>query len=170
VKTLFGIIESKTEARDRAKALCGLYASLRDAPGALACRQSQIQQLQSFIDRSAKRSFDYNWWDGFQRLIGYPEDWLTDRDEAAMHRDKSYWKKDKYAFGGPQIIRCKLHPKELALLKAYQVERQEEIAAIEANVPLLQAQADELRRVGPFPKELAERYQLTEDGQPARKP
>jgi hypothetical protein len=165
--TLFEVIESKTEIRERAKALSELYASLRDAPEAIDCRTSQVMHLQSFVERSAKRMFDANWWDGLQRCIGDPEELLTARDLAAMRRDKSYWKKSQWnhlCCPKGTIYRCKLHPKEIALLEKYKLEVQSELNNIKMNLPLLKDEIQRLRAIGPLPKDIAERYRLTEDG------
>lgn len=172
MKTLFGIMESKTEARDRARSLRDLYSSLRDAPDVLACRRSLVDQIQTFIDRSNAKTFDLNWHDGLVRLTGL-EELLTERDCAQMRNNKKLWKWYKPGWlgsHGPVRYCCQLHPKEIAYLERQMAEIQHEIDNIEINVPLLKEQAEALRAVGPFPKELAERYQLTEDGQLARKP
>jgi hypothetical protein len=166
--TLFGVIETKRESADRARKLVELYSAIKEAPGALECRKAQVAQVQHFIDRSAKRSFDANRWDGLQRCIGDdPEDLLDASDLHSMRRDKSYWKKNNinYLNCPPgTIYRCKLHPKEIEYLQNQIAWLQEEIDSIETNVPLLHGEIATLRLVGKLPKDVAERYKLTEDG------
>jgi hypothetical protein len=167
ILALFGAMESKRESVVRAKKLVELYDSIRDAPDALDIRKGQVFQLQCFIDRSNKCGFDANWWDGLQRAIGDPEELLTGRDIAAMRRDKSYWKKSQWnhlCCPKGSIYRCKLHPKEIALLETYKAEVQDELDAINHNLPLLKAEVEKLCAVGSLPKDVADQYRLTEDG------
>jgi hypothetical protein len=167
--TLFGVIETKTETRDRAKRLAELYASLRDAPGAIACRQEQTMDLQYFIDRSRKRRMGPNDWDSLYRLIGDPEELLTDRERAAHRRNPKNWRRYKYGWLNQppgQKWPCCMHPKEIAYLVGQRDELKGEIEAIEENVPRIREDVRILREIGPLPKDVADRYGLTEAGEP----
>ena len=170
--TLFGVIETKTETRDRAKRLAELYASLRDAPGAIGCRKGHTMDLQYFIDRSRKRRMGPNDWDGLHRLIGDPEYLLTDRERAAHRRNPKNWRRYKYGWLNQppgQKWPCCMHPKEVAYLVGQLDELQDEIVAIELSIPEIQAEAKALRDIGPIPKDVADRYGLTEAGEPKPK-
>lgn len=164
---LFGAVESKSESRERAKKLVFLYSTLREAPGALEVRRGQVADLQYFIDRSAKSKMDPNDWDGLHRLIGDPEELLTEADCRAMRRKKHIWKPYPYEWlgSGPgQTFPSEMHPKEIAYLKSQQDFIKDEIESIELRVPEIKQEIVELRLIGPLPEDTAERYKLTVDG------
>lgn len=166
-RTLFGSVEGKRESIARAKKLAEIYAAIREAPDALDCRRGQIMDLDYFIERSREKKIDPNDRDGLLRSIGDPEDLLTERDCAAMRRNKKLWKPYPTGWLGAtrgQLYCCQLHPKEIKYLEGLKAEIAAEVTAIETNLPLLQEEATQLRLIGRLPADVAERHRLTEDG------
>jgi hypothetical protein len=170
VQTLFGTIENKAEARERAQKMAELYDALREAPEALDCRRVQIGDLTYFIERSNACKLDLNDHDGLHRLIGDPEELITARDCAFMRRHKRWWRKTPKGYlGYSAAIYCAtLHPKEIKYLEDQRIWIQDEIDSIETNVPIIREQVKALKAVAPLPEDIAKRHGLTVDGDPLK--
>lgn len=161
-------METKTEARQRAKKIFELLASLRDAPVAIECREGQIGALMYFVTRAAHRKLDANDNDGLQRLIGNLEELISSRDAAFMRRHRRWWKPLPDGWPGSGHYCTTLHPKEMRYLNGQVHELQSEIEKIKANVPDIEAELESLRQHGPLPAEIAEKSRLTMDGRAAK--
>jgi hypothetical protein len=171
--TLFGVIETKTEMRNRAKQIFALLASLRDAPGAVEARTGQIMDLRYFIDRSQKRKMGPNDWDGLHRLIGDPEELLTDAEKRAHVKNPKNLKPYKYGWMNRppgELWVCCLHRKEIAYLVSQIDFLKGEIETIKGNVVTIREELKHLREIGPLAKDVADRYGLTEAGDWKPKP
>ena len=171
-QTLFGIVESKSEARARAKELVKIHGAIREAPEAMEVREGQAAQLAYFIKRSDACQLDLNDKDGMMRTIGLLDDMLDEADCAFMRRHKKWWRKVPKGWlgckGGDHYYCTKLHPKEISYLREQIADLQAEIEAIQEAVPALKIQLAELAAVAPLPEDIAKHYALTVDGQWAK--
>lgn len=161
------MFETAAEARARAKELVAHYEALHEAPEAIAVRKYQHQLLAYFIEKSSRCALDMNDHDGLQREVGALEDILTDRECRQMRRNKRIWKPVPRWWVGwrkGQTYPAQLHPKEVEHLASLQKEVDEELAAIQVNVPIIQELIAKLRMAGPLPERIASTYKLTVDG------
>ena len=166
------LTEGKRESAERARNLVSLYQALREAPGVIESCQGHVGVLQYFIDRSNAKKLDPNDRDGLGRTVGDLEELLTERDCAAMRRNKKLWKKYPYGWlGSPPGSEycCQLHPKEVAYLEEQKEEQLTMAEAVQMNIPFIKEEIAALRLIGPLPEKVAERYKLTVDGREKRK-
>jgi len=166
------IPESKREAASRAIKLSELYASIADAPEEIAVREDQANMLSYMIDKSNKCQLDLNDLDGLMRLGCDTEDLLTERDCKRWRANAKIWKPYPAGWMGYSPGRkypAQLHPKEINYLKETRETVFDELAAIKGNLPYIEKEIEQLRAVGPLPKDIAERHKLTVDGLPVQK-
>jgi hypothetical protein len=165
--TLFGIAETKAQARRRAREIVQLLGAIEDAPQALECRAGQIETLQYFVDRSKEIALSLNDLDSLGRLIGDTEELLTDGERRAMRRNEKIWRPIPIGWIGArpgEMYPAALHRKEIAYLRQVQRELRQEITEIRDGTEECKAALDALRAVGPLPEDIAQRYALTPDG------
>lgn len=167
--TAFGWVsfrrESRTELKERARELSYLHSQLTDAPYAIEVRRGQIGDVRYFIDRARAKKMDVNDHDGLQRLIGQPEDLLTQRDCREMMDPKLWrWSPPGTEWWAGSSYCITLHRKQTAYLQRQVDWIQEEIDCIEADLPEIKARIEKLRGVGPLPEDIATRHQLNVDG------
>jgi hypothetical protein len=167
VQTLFGVVETKAQARRRAREIVRLLGAVEDAPETIDTRAGQIETLQYFVDRSKRIALDLNDLDSLQRLIGDTEELLTEGEYRAMRRNEKIWRPIPIGWLGTrpgQMYPAALHRKEIAYLRQMQRELQEEIANIREGAKECSAALDVLRAVGPLPEDIARHCALTPDG------
>lgn len=167
VRTLFGVVETKAQARRRAREMARLLSAIEDAPEALECRASQIEALQYFMDRSKKVALDLNDLDALQRLIGDTEELLTEGERRAMRRNDKIWRPFPLGWLGVrpgQMYPAALHRKEIAYLRDIQHQLHEEITAIRESLPECEIALEALRALGPLPDDIARQHRLTPEG------
>ncbi len=164
--TLFGIVETKAQARKRAQQLVRLIGAIEEAPEAMQSRAEHIDTLAYFIERSRQVALDPNDLDGLIRMVGDTQELLTEAEYRAM-RNKNIWRVYPLGWIGTrpgQMYPAALHPKELKYLRELQDELREEMEAIREDVERCKAELELLRAVGPLPDEVTQRYSLTPDG------
>lgn len=164
--TLFGIVETKTQARKRAQEMVRLIGAIDDAPVAIECRAEHIAALAYFIERSNKVALDPNDLDGLMRMVGDTQELLSEGECRAM-RNKNIWRMYPLGWIGTRpgdMYPAALHPKEIHYLRQVQDELREEMEAIREGAELCKADLGRLRAVGPLPEDVAKRYSLTPNG------
>lgn len=165
-RTLFGLVETKRQARKRAQEIVRLIDAIETAPEAIAYREQHIESLAYFIERSRKVKLDPNDLDGLVRMVGDTQWLLTEGECHAMHR-KKIWRLYPLGWLGVrpgQMYPAALHPKEIAFLREMQDELRDEMEAITAGAEVCESELVTLRAVGSLPDDVAERYSLTPDG------
>ncbi len=90
--TLFGLVETKAQARRRAKRIVQLLGAIEDAPEAIRSCKNHIDTLRYFIERSLQVKLDPNDRDGLQRLVGDTEEVLTEADCEEMRSNLEIWR------------------------------------------------------------------------------
>jgi hypothetical protein len=169
-RTLFGIVETKAQARKRAQEIVRLIEAVEDAPEATRCRSEHIDALAYFIERSKKVALDPNDLDGLLRMVGDMQELLTEAECRAM-RNKNIWREYTPGWIGTrpgQMYPAALHPKELRYLRGMQDELRDEMEAIRKGAEGCKSELELLRAVGPLPDNVAQRYSLTPDGHSAK--
>lgn len=169
-RTLFGIVETKAQARKRAQEMVRLIGAIEDAPVAIQYREQHIDALCYFIERSKKVELDPNDLDGLVRMVGDTQGLLTDGERRAMHK-KHIWRVYPLGWIGTrpgQMYPAAMHPKEIRYLRKVQDELREEIKKIAEGVEISKVELEVLRAVGPLPEDVAQRYSLTSEGYSAR--
>jgi hypothetical protein len=167
VQTLFGIVETKAQARRRAREIVRLLGAVEDAPQAIDCRTAQIDTIQYFVDRSQQIALDLNDLDALQRLVGDTEELLTDGERRAMHRNEKIWRPYPIGWLGArfgQMYPAALHRKEIAYLRKVQQELRQEITDIQDGAEEAAQVLEALRALGPLPDDIARHYALTPTG------
>lgn len=112
-RTLFGIVETKAQARKRAQEMVRLIGAVEDAPEAMQCRAEHIDALAYFIERSKNVALDPNDLDGLIRMVGDTQELLTEAECRAM-RNKNIWRVYPLGWIGTrpgQMYPAGLHPK-----------------------------------------------------------
>lgn len=167
LRTLFGIVETKAQARRRAREIVRLLGAVEDAPQAIDCRSGQIETLQYFVERSHNVALDLNDLDALQRLIGDTEELLTDGERRAMRRNEKIWRPYPIGWLGAragQMYPAALHRKEIVYLRGMQRELREEITNIRDGTEESKNALEALRSLGPLPGDIAQQYALTPAG------
>ncbi len=167
IQTLFGLLETKAQARRRARRIVRLLGAIEDAPEAIQCCQYHVDMLEYFIQRSLSMQLDANDRDGLQRLIGDTEEVLTREDCDEMASNPKIWRPVPAGWPGRRtgdMYAAALHPKEIDYLREMQNHLREEWTAIAASVEDCQAELVTLQAMGPLPAEIAQRYALTSEG------
>ena len=173
--TLFGVIESKTEAKQRAERMSLLIARIDDAPDERKCIRSQYNCLTYFIDRAQAKKLDPNDLDGLQRSIGDLSDLLTAKDAAEMEANPRIWKHytgkwEGWAGALPRHRFCiTLHKKEIDYLREVRDEQTGLMIALRHALNSYRRELTQLRAVADLPEEIAKRYQLTPKGERLKK-
>jgi hypothetical protein len=165
-QTLFGPVETKSQARRRAKRIVQLLGAIEDGPEAIRSCENHIDTLQYFIERSLQVELDPNDRDGLQRLVGDTEEVLTESDCEEMRSNPQIWRPYLVGWLGARIgemYAAALHPKEVAHLRQMQEGIREEASAIVAAVADAQAELVALKAIGTLPEDIAQRYALTPD-------
>ncbi len=165
--TLFGLVETKAQARRRAKRIVQLLGAIEDAPEAIRSCKNHIDTLQYFIERSVQVKLDPNDRDGLQRLVGDTEEVLTEADCEEMRSNLEIWRPYLVGWIGAragEMYAAALHPKEIAYLRQMQESIHEEAVAIAEGVEGAQAELAALKAIGQLPEDIAQRYALTPDG------
>lgn len=168
VRTLFGVVETKAQARRRAREIVRLLNAVEDAPEAIESRVAHIEALQYFVDRSNNIALDLNDLDALQRTVGDTEELLTDGERQAMRRSEKIWRPYPIGWLGArpgQMYPAALHRKEIAYLRQIEREMREEITAIRDGAKECESALEVLRAVGPLPDDIARQYALTPEGQ-----
>ncbi len=167
-QTLFGIVETKAQARKRAQEIVRLLGAVEDAPEAIACRRAHIETTDYFIDRSNGIALDPNDRDGLLRCVGDLEELLEEEDCQAMRDNGAIWRPYPCCWLGKrpgEVYAAALHPKEIAYLREVQAEMREEIEAITEGAKQCQSELEQLRTLGPLREDIAQRYGLTTSGE-----
>jgi hypothetical protein len=105
-RTLFGVIETKTQARKRAQEIVRLIGAVEDAPAAIECNHSHIHVLAYFIERSERAALDLNDLDGLTRMVGDTQHLLTERECLAMRKNEKIWRPSHLDGWAPGRDRC----------------------------------------------------------------
>lgn len=167
VRTLFGIVETKTQARRRAREIVRLLGAVEDAPEAIESSAGHIETIQYFVDRSNKIALDLNDLDALQRLVGDTEEVLTESERLAMRRNEKIWRRYPIGWLGArpgQMYPAALHRKEIAYLRQMQRELRDEMTAIRDGAKECETALEVLRAMGPLPDDIARQHALTRDG------
>ena len=167
VRTLFGVVETKAQARRRAREIVRLLGAVGDAPEAIQSHAGHIETIQYFVDRSQQIALDLNDLDALQRLIGDTEEILTEGERRAMRRNEKIWRRYPVGWLGARpghIYPAALHRKEIAYLREMQRELRAEMTDIRDGAQECEAGLDALRALGPLPDDIARQYALTPDG------
>jgi hypothetical protein len=165
--TLFGIVETKKQARIRAQRIVRLIGAIEDVPETLACYENDIRTLEYFIERSARGTLDPNDRDGLLRFVGDLQELLTEDDCREMNDKPEIWKPHPARWlGNPpgELYAAALHPKEIAYLRHLQEERRHEMTDLSAGAAASRSELDKLKAIGPLPDDVAGRYSLTPMG------
>ena len=166
--SLFGVTETRAEARTRARTIAEHCATLAEAPEAIETRQSQVVQVQYFIDRSNACALDENDLDALMHEIDTSE-CLEDGDLDEMHANAAIWRDYMPGWGGAQPgdkYPAQLHRKEIEYLTEVRDQCAEEAVTIQQNADAVRAELDTLRAVGPLYPDDAKRHNLTVEGFP----
>ncbi len=110
IQTLFGLLETKAQARRRARRIVRLLGAIEDAPKAIQCCQYHVDILEYFIQRSLSMQLDANDRDGLQRLIGDTEEVLTREDCDAMVSNPKIWRPVPAGWPADAGATCMLRP------------------------------------------------------------
>ena len=167
VPGLFGVIETKAQARRRAREIVRLLGAVEDAPEAIECRAGQIDALEYFVERSNEVALSLNDLDALERLIGDTEELLTEGERRAMRRNKKIWRPIPIGWIGArpgEMYPAALHRKEIAYLRGMERELREEITTIRENLPKCETALEALRALGPLRDDIARQCGLTPEG------
>jgi hypothetical protein len=173
--TLFGVIESKTEAKKRAERISLLVSRIADGPDDRKCIRSQYNQITHFVTKAKAKKMDPNEHDGLQRTIGDLSGLLTEKECAEMRDNPRIWKAYTGDFAGwcgstPRDRYCTtLHKKEIAYLEECRAEVVSNMLNLREALSSYRRELAELRALADLPEEIAKRYQLTPKGERLKK-
>jgi hypothetical protein len=164
---LFGLVETKAQARRRAKRIVQLSGAVEEAPGVISSCGNHIDTLRYFIERSLQVELHPNDRDGLQRLLGDTEEVLTEADCEEMRSNPEIWRPYPVGWIGAragEMYAAALHSKEIAYIREVQPSIREEITSIVAAVEIAQTELAALKAIGPLPEAVAQHYALTPEG------
>jgi hypothetical protein len=167
LRTLFGLVETKAQARRRAKRIVQLLGAIEDAPDVMSSCENHIDILRYFIERSLQVELHPDDRDGLQRLLGDTEEVLTEADCEEMRSNPKIWRPYPVGWIGAragEMYAAALHPKEIAYLREIQQSILDEVASIVAGVEDAQTELAALKAIGPLPEAIAQHYALTPEG------
>lgn len=169
--TLFGVIESKTEAKKRAERISLLVSRIADGPDDRKCIRSQYNQITYFITKAKAKKMDPNEHDGLQRTVGDLSGLLTDKECKEMSDNPKIWKSYTGDFAGwcgathRDRYCTTLHKKEIAYLEECRDEVVNNMLDLREALRDYRRELTTLRAVADLPEEIAKRYQLTPQGE-----
>jgi hypothetical protein len=167
VTTLFGLVETKAQARRRAQRIVRLIGTIEEGPEILACYENDIWMLEYFIERGTTGTLTPNDRDGLLRFVRDLEEVLTEDDCRDMRDNPAIWKSFPVGWPGAaprDLYAAALHPKEIAYLRQRQEERRDEITDVLAGAEEASAELAQLKSICPLPDDVASRYSLTPMG------
>jgi len=165
--TLFGLVETKAQARRRAQRIVRLIGTIEEAPEILACYENDIRTLEYFIERGTTGTLTPNDRDGLLRFVGDIEEILTEDDCREMRDHPDIWKSFPAGWPGTllgELYAAALHPKEIAYLRERQEERRQEMTDVLAGAEEARTELDKLKSICPLPDDVATRHGLTPTG------
>lgn len=165
--TLFGLVETKAQARRRAQRIVRLIGTIEEAPEILACYENDIRTLEYFIERGATDTLTPNDRDGLLRFVGDLEELLTEDECDEMRDYAEIWKPYPSGWFGTlpgELYASALHPKEIAYLRERQEERRNEMTAVLAGAEEARTELAKLKSICPLPDDVATRHGLTPTG------
>jgi hypothetical protein len=160
-------MESRTEARQRAKQIHELLSTLEDAPSAISERESLATTLEYFVKKSNACQLTCDDLDGLMRLGMDTADLATEKEQEEWDANPAIRRPYPPGWGGALpgwTYPAQLHPKEVAYMQATIAGLRKEEQTIKRNGNSLRAELEELRAVGDLDPKDAKRYNLTTRG------